>query len=81
MRGPSNPSANTEISKPSGKVIDFPGTSVNGIAPSESGIAVGAGGSGSRLGPPMFNVQAPNNKITTERRFICITKLRTWISS
>lgn len=58
MRGSSKPSAKTDILKPGGRVIDLPGIPGSGPASPVRGIAVGAGESGSWLGPPMVNVQA-----------------------
>lgn len=84
MRGPSSPSANKDIEKPGGSLIAFPGTSTKGISFSAIGIAVGAGGSGSRLGPPMLNVQAPsNNRGTRSVLFIIldITRFSGWLET
>jgi len=63
MRGPSKPSAYTDIANPGGSWIDLPGNPSTVIAPVGSGSAVGPGKSGSRLGLPMFNVQALTKKI------------------
>ena len=67
MRGLLNPSAKTDILNPGGKAILLSGAPATGTDGSERGIAVGAGGSGSWLGPPILRVQAlrSRNKAAT----------------
>jgi hypothetical protein len=77
MRGPSNPSANSDISNPGGSWIDLPGNPSTATAFVGRGNAVGAGKSGSRLGLPMFKVQAGSRISAAEKsmhlkRFILI---------